>query len=194
MTNLFVKQLCTVLIGTVILSSCSRPVAYFQRSPVEPATLFNTQTAAISTPTQAILVPTETLTPANDTSKQLDIYARTDSRLVANKKLSKRMDRERNLLATSFGVKAATGANTPRKMNMVERLMLKKVNKQINRQLAPTHPEKAMLSRGYLIGGGAVLLIGGLLLLIIGTGTAAFIGLIIALIGAVGLILALFGY
>ena len=72
--------------------------------------------------------------------------------------------------------------------------MFKKMNKQINRQLAPAHPEKAMLSRGYLIGGGAVLLIGGLLLLIIGTGTAAFIGLIIALVGAVGLILALVGY
>ncbi|MVM41885.1 hypothetical protein GO730_36450 [Spirosoma sp. HMF3257] len=70
--------------------------------------------------------------------------------------------------------------------------MIRKINKQINRQLAPNHSEKTMANPVILIG-GIVLLIGGLILLIAGTGTAAFIGLILALIGALGTILGLFG-
>lgn len=46
--------------------------------------------------------------------------------------------------------------------------------------------------RGQLIG-GLVLLIGGLILLIAGTGTVAFTGLILSLIGALGVILGFFG-
>ncbi|MVM32818.1 hypothetical protein GO755_22445 [Spirosoma sp. HMF4905] len=70
--------------------------------------------------------------------------------------------------------------------------MLKKINRQINHQLAPNHTEKTTIRPVILIG-GIILLIGGLILLIAGTGTAAFIGLIIALIGGLGTILGLFG-
>lgn len=194
MITTFAKHLCAVLIGAAILSSCSRPVAYFQRSPVESTSKLNTQIVAIDTPTPTTSAPTESLTQANEAIKQIDAYVRNDSKLASNKKLSKRMDRVKSLLASTRGTLEPTIVHASRKMNMVERLMLKKMNKKISRQLAPANPEKAMLSRSYLIGGGAVLLIGGLLLLIIGTGTAAFIGLIVALVGAVGLILALFGY
>ncbi|QJD81449.1 hypothetical protein HH216_20800 [Spirosoma rhododendri] len=70
--------------------------------------------------------------------------------------------------------------------------MLRKVNKQISRQLAPNQPQKAMIKKGKLIG-SVVLLIAGLLMLIFGTGTLAFIGLIVSLVGAVGTIVSLIG-
>lgn len=79
-----------------------------------------------------------------------------------------------------------------RKMNGVQRLLLKKLNKRIGQQLAPNHPEKALVKTGKLVG-SLVLLIGGLLMLILGSGTVAFIGLIVALVGGVGTIVSLFG-
>ncbi|AUD07342.1 hypothetical protein CWM47_16630 [Spirosoma pollinicola] len=70
--------------------------------------------------------------------------------------------------------------------------MVKKINKHIRKQLAPNQPEKAMLSKGKLIG-GIVLLIAGLIMLIAGMGTVAFIGLILSLLGFLGVIVGLFG-
>ena len=66
------------------------------------------------------------------------------------------------------------------------------MNKQISKQLAPNHPEKALIGKGKLIG-SLVLLVAGLLMLILGTGTLAFIGLIIGLVGALGVIVSVLG-
>ena len=100
----------------------------------------------------------------------------------------------KHLLAASHSTLAPTAVAAPRKLNLIERIVLKKVNKKISHRLAPAHPDKAMLSKGPILIGGAVLLTGGLLLLIMGSGTVAFIGLIASLIGALGVILGLFEY
>ncbi|MBD2754011.1 hypothetical protein IC230_13975 [Spirosoma sp. BT704] len=71
--------------------------------------------------------------------------------------------------------------------------MLKVINRKISRQLAPSRPEKAMVNRPIQVIGASVLLVGGLLLLILGSGTVAFIGLILSLVGGVGVIVGLFG-
>ncbi len=192
MTSTFSQRLGVILIGVAVLSSCSRPVAYFQRGYVDPFSKSAPQTIAVAAPVQAIDQPAESLTQANQAITQIDAYVRNDNKLSSNKTLTGRMARVKNLLASTnkgFGVSVM---NAPRKMSGVERLMLKKINKRIGQQLAPNNPEKAMGNRVHLIG-GIVLLIGGLILLIAGTGTAAFIGLIVALIGALGLILGLFG-
>ena len=80
----------------------------------------------------------------------------------------------------------------PHKLSGMQQLMLRKLNKHISKALAPSHPEKALVSKGKLIS-SIVLLIAGLLMLIMGTGTLAFIGLIVGLIGALGTIVSLFG-
>jgi hypothetical protein len=188
--NTLTQHVCAALLGVAIFSSCSRPVAYFQRSSVEPSV--KTLATTVAEPTQAVAAPTELLVKANETITQLDAYVRNDSKLATNKKLTEHMSRVKTLLTSTHGTLAAKASNAPQKTTLMERLMLKKINKQINRQLAPKHAEKSTISPVILIG-GIVLLIGGLILLIAGTGTAAFIGLILALIGALGTVLGLFG-
>ncbi|GAB4044165.1 hypothetical protein [Spirosoma litoris] len=193
MIKFFTQHLCVALVGAAILSSCSRPVAYFQRSSVDPSA--KTQTIAATAPTPTLAAEpneTEALAQATTTMTQLEGYVRNDNQLASNKKLTARMSRVKALLTSTHGTLAPKTANTSQKMSLMERLMLKKINKKINRQLAPAHITNTTINPVILIG-GIVLLIGGLILLIAGTGTAAFIGLIIALIGALGTVLGLFG-
>ena len=81
----------------------------------------------------------------------------------------------------------STETTAYRKMNLMERLMLKKVNKTIRRQLAPANPNHPMANRNILIIGVA-LAVGGILLFALTNGVGAFIGTIAL---AVGLILVL---
>ena len=122
----------------------------------------------------------------------MDALVRNDSKLAGNKTVQKRLNRVRALLA-SASTKASlspTEVSAPRKMNLVERMMLKKMNKKINKQLAPANPEKTMANSGTLAA-GAVLVIIGLLLLILTSGTAATVGLVAVLVGAVILLIGL---
>ncbi|GAB3940299.1 hypothetical protein GCM10028805_01840 [Spirosoma harenae] len=123
---------------------------------------------------------------------QLDALARNDSKLANNKALQKRLSRIRTMLATTNTTDklAATNATESKKMNLVERMMVKKLNKKISKQLAPANPEKAMVSTGTLAT-GAVFVIVGLLLVLLTTGTAFTIGLIALLVGAVVLLVGL---
>ena len=85
-----------------------------------------------------------------------------------------------------------TETNAPRKLTGMERLMLRKVNKQISRQLAPNQPQKPMIRKGKLLI-SIVVLIAGVLLLTLSTGPLIFIGLVVALFGALGTIVSLIG-
>ena len=100
--------------------------------------------------------------------------------------------RVQNLLTTTHSQLAPTETQAPRRMNLVERLIVKKMNRKISHQLAPNSPQKALISRGKLIV-GIVLLVGGLAMLIAGTGTVAFIGLIVGLVGALAILVGLLG-
>ncbi|GAB4031258.1 hypothetical protein GCM10028774_08320 [Spirosoma jeollabukense] len=187
-----------------LFAACSRPVAYFQPSAREhfataqptPAPVATAETPA---PVAAeVLAPAATVAPVEQTAKatqaldQMDALVRNDSKLADNKTVQKRLNRVRTLLA-SASAKASlspTEVSAPRKMNLVERMMLKKVNKKINKQLAPANPEKTMANSGTLAA-GAVLVIIGLLLLILTSGTAATVGLVAVLVGAVILLIGL---
>jgi hypothetical protein len=72
----------------------------------------------------------------------------------------------------------------------MERLVLKKINKKINHQLAPQNPNKPMVNAGVLAT-GAVLVIVGLLLVLLTSGTASTLGIIVLLAGAVLLLVGL---
>ena len=190
MTSTLTQHLCAALLGVAVLSSCSRPVVYFQHGPAEPFTTSNPQ--PVPAPVQAIAALDQPPAQANTTIAQPEVYVSTDSKLATHKTVSKRMIRLTTLLTSTAGTLNPKATNAPHKMNLMDRLVLKKMNKQINRQLAPNHPEKAMINTGKLIG-GSVLLIAGLIMLIAGTGTVAFIGLIIGLVGALGILVGVLG-
>ncbi|CAN5491729.1 hypothetical protein BH09BAC4_BH09BAC4_15420 [soil metagenome] len=202
--NTFSRYFFATILGTTILSSCSRPVAYFQPSAREHFATTQTKTAPIATAETpapvatemtapvAIAAPTEQVAKANVALDQMDALVRNDSKLSADKSVQKRLSRVRTLLASASAKVSLTPTevSAPRKMNLVERMMLKKMNRKINKQLAPANPERAMAIQPLLVL-GAILVIVGLLLLIFGSGTATTIGLIGLLGGAVLLLLGL---
>ncbi|GAB4015971.1 hypothetical protein GCM10028808_42920 [Spirosoma migulaei] len=197
--NTFSKQLFTALFGLVILASCSRPVAYFQPTAREhsvstvpqAAPIVADQTPADQTPAVAVS-PAQQLAQANSTLNEVDALVSTNNKLAANKTVQKRLNRVRALLA-SASTKASlnpTEVAAPKKMNLMERLMVKKMNKKISKQLAPNNPDKTMMNSGTLAT-GAVLVIVGLLLILLTTGTAFTVGVIALLAGAVLLLVGL---
>ena len=200
----FSRYFFATILGTTILSSCSRPVAYFQPSAREhfattptkaaPAKIAETPSPAIVETTTPVVpvTPPEQVAKANAALDQMDVLVRNDSKLAENKTVQKRLNRVRTLLATAStrASLSPTEVTAPKKMNLVERMMLKKMNKKINKQLAPANPEKAMANSGTLAA-GAVLVIIGLLLLILTSGTAATVGLVAVLVGAVILLIGL---
>ena len=189
------KHLFATLVGTTILASCSRPVAYFQPSAREHFTAVSTQPVVTPEATVSEVIPTTLpvqVTQATEALAQMDAMVSNDTKLVTDKTVQKRLNRVRTLLASASAkaTVAPTDASTPQKMNVVERLMLKKMNKKISKQLAPANPDRAMTNSGTLAA-GAVLVIVGLLLLILTSGTAATVGLVAVLVGAVILLIGL---
>lgn len=192
MTTTFTQLLCTALIAVTLLTSCSRPVAYFQRGPVSPAATSGTQSVAVAAPVKPLTETGHSLAPTSEIVGRTEAFVLNDSKPAVNKTLSKRMSHIRQMLTSTTGTQSLDATRAPHKMKGIEKLMLRKINKQISKQLSPNHPEKALVSKGKLIG-SIILLVAGLLMLILGTGTLAFIGLIVGLIGAVGTIVNLFG-
>lgn len=194
--NQLSKHLFTAFVGAAILSSCSRPVAYFQPSARESFKTVQPQTVATVTPVEAAQPAVEAevatavvATPVDQqiaqtkqAVDQVEAYVRNDSKLASNKKLAKRMVRLNEMLATTSN-KAAVSANaaSTKKMSFMERTMLKKIDKKIKNHVAPdqTNAMNSNVRLGIIIG------IVGLLLLILGGGTA------LGVIGAVGLIVGL---
>ena len=195
------NYLVAVLTGTVILSSCSRPVANFQPSPREhfvtasttaaPIANGETRTAETNRP-DSVVQSSKPAVQAKAGLDQVDALVSKNAKLATNKSVHKRLDRIRTLLASSSTKAALAPGSTaaPNKTNLMERLMLKKMNRKINRQLAPAHPEKAMADKHTLVIGAVGVLV-GILLLVISTSTFVNVLGIIAL--AVGLVALLIG-
>ncbi|MBN8823619.1 MAG: hypothetical protein J0I82_16420 [Spirosoma sp.] len=184
----------------LVIAACSRPVAYFQPSQREHFSAKTTSetTSPITTPVtteatdqQVVVTPAEQLAQTNSALDKVDALVRNDSKLAENKSVQKRLNRIRTMLAAQPTDRQTTTAVTaPKKMNLVERMMVKKMNKKISRQLAPANPDKTMMNSGTLAT-GAVLVLIGLLLLLLTTGTGATIGVIALIVGAVLLLVGL---
>lgn len=187
-----------------VLSSCNRQQALFQRtSAVSYATPApakanpaEAEQAAVTTE-PAPVIPADVAAPAPAAVQakaalaQMDALVSANPSLAENKRVDKRMSKVRTMLTTMSTASAApTTTVAPKKMNLVQRMMLKKMDRKISKQLAPANPEKAMISTGTLAL-GAVLVIVGLLLILLTTGTGATIGIIALLAGAVVLLLGL---
>ena len=192
MNSTFTKPFYASLLAVAMLASCSRPVAYFQCGLVDPSATASVQISTMTTPTQRVIESAQPGAPANITAYQSEANIRKDSKLATSTTLNKHMTRIGKMLTSSTTASGSYATRAPHKMNGMERLILKKLNRKIGKQLAPSHPQKAMVAKGKLAG-SLVLLIAGLLMLILGTGTLAFIGLIVGLVGAVGTIVSLIG-
>jgi hypothetical protein len=207
MSNTFTKHIYAALLGVAVLSSCSRPVAYFQRGPVQHYNT-TTETVAVATPVEAVQ-PTEAVvatpvaveaapvavapaTPAVEvaqakaTMSQIEAYVRNDSKLATDKKLNKRMDRVKSMLA-SAETKSSLASNnttTTKKANLLERMATKKIDKQIKNKLSPERTmAKSLLTIGLIVAvaGLILLLVGGSGLGALG-GIALVVGLVLILI------------
>jgi PBP1b-binding outer membrane lipoprotein LpoB len=192
MTTTFTQYLFAILFMTAVLSSCSRPVAYFQREPINLATTVKSQPVAEPTFNGAPALPEEPIIDTIITTSHPEAYARNDSKLALGKTLRKRMNQMERLLVSTHEPLGPTVSYAVRKMNTVERRMVKKINKSNSQQLAPDQPKKAMADRIKLFG-GILLLVVGAVIMLAASKSILFLGIILALAGIVGIIAGLFG-
>ena len=192
----FSTSLVVALIGTALISSCSRPVAYFQPTAREQFKSVKTEIVAakktemtqpmvveavapaVATETVSPAMPTEQIAQAKQAVEQLDAYVRNDSKLASNKKLAKRMNRVREFLSSTTP-KAAESVQTTsltKKTTLLEKVMLKRIDKKIKNHLSP---EKTMAKSLLTI--GAIVGIIGLILLLLNVANP--LGLIALIVG-----------
>ncbi|GAA4403456.1 hypothetical protein GCM10023187_19530 [Nibrella viscosa] len=132
------KNAFFALATAALLSACSRPYATFQRTQHEN---FHAQKVeAVVTPVQdevQVAQITESATVAAPV--QTEALASVENKAVANKKLEKRMAKVQNLLtaAAEKNALAPQASNAPQKLNMVEKMLLKKIDKKIKNKVAP---------------------------------------------------------
>lgn len=168
--KLYSKHLFAALIATSVMASCSRPVAYFQPTAHEQfkttkaetvaATLVEAvQPAAVNNASVAVeatqpVTPAQQVVQAKKAIDQIDAYVRNDSKLASNKRLAKQMDRVRDLFTTTTpkAVESINVAST-RKTSLLERVMLKRVDKKIKNHLSPEKTmAKSLLTIGVIVG------------------------------------------
>lgn len=200
--NTFSKSLFAAFVSVAALSSCSRPVAYFQKSqredfkspPIENVTAVapaksaqpDVQPAVEATEAPvAVPSPVEQVAQAKAAMKQLDAYVSNDSKLTGNKKLAKHIARANALLAEAEANPAAVAA--PHKATFMERVALKKLDKKIKSKMAPDQTNAFLDSK---IRNGAIVGVIGLVLAILTTGILGVIG---TLLLAAGIVLIVWG-
>ena len=201
--KIYVQGLVASLLMVALFTACSRPTAYFQPTTREhfsraakpaSATHMTSQITGLEVVPAGDAAPTNTLAiQATEALDNVDALVRNDQKLVADKTVQKRLSRVRTMLATAAGKGnlTSTTGTTSEKANLMQRLMVKKLNRTISNQLAPANPEKAMAIKGILALGAVVLLAGIIILLISAAGTT---GATIGVIGIIGgLILLLIG-
>lgn len=183
--------------AAAMLTACSRPYATVQRtqtehfsSKVKPATVEQPVVAVQevnTTEASAVAVtPAAEVEATKQAVAQIEAFAAANNELAGNKKLEKRMARVKAMLteATQTQTLSPNALQTTKKMSLAERVMTKKIDKQIKKHMAPDQAkalDRATRS-GIIIG------IVGLLLSLLFTGVLGLIG-VLMLIGGIVLIL-----
>ncbi len=122
----------------------------------------------------------------NEALTKAEAYASTKARPADARKLERRITKIREVLAANPQQALTTNNAVSQKTTLVKRMMLKSMDKKIQKHLAPEQPMRSStLTAGLVIG------LIGLLLLLLTTGTAATIGLIALVVGIVLVILGL---
>ena len=194
------RNLAVALMGAAILSSCSRPVAYFQRTQPERFAAKTETVAAPVVASEATVAPAAEVAPvaapvaaekaekvaqAKEMMNQVDAYVRNDSKLASNKALTKRIAHAKQMLASAETNTALnTTAASTKKMSLMEKMVMKKLDKKIKNHVAPEEANalNRNLRNGIII--GAI----GLILSLFG-GVISIIGLILLVVGVVLILL-----
>lgn len=191
----FVHSVSLALAGAALLTACSRPVATFQKSQperfysqqktTEPVLVKEESTLTADVP---VVASTEAIAAApvlTQTQEASDALASLKTTHAADRRLTKRIERAEKMLA-DVNQKATTPAvSSTKKANLMQRVMLKGIDKKIQKHLAPKDTDAFT---GYVRIGAIVALI-GLLLLLIGNGVGATLGLIALIAGLVLILL-----
>lgn len=192
------KHLFAAMLGSALLASCSRPVAYFQPTAREQFAVNKPERATVATPTEVVIEPvavsaempavaTTQVEQVKQAVSKVEAYVRNDSKLAASKTLNKRMARLNKLLTTvTDKATVSTTVASTRKMTFMERTMLKKMDKKIKNHVAPDKTEaiNSNVRLGIIVGG-----IGLLLLILGGSSVLSIIGLVGFIIGLVLILL-----
>ncbi len=197
--RMFSKSLMAALIGTALISSCSRPVAYFQPTAREQFKSVQVETVAATeavvtpvattqpvsekvavleaTPVAPSATPAEQVAQAKQAVSQIEAYVRNDNKLASNKKLVKRMDRVKQLLANTPANDASSlKATSAQKTSLVQKVMLNRMDKKIKNHLSPEKTmAKSLLTIGLIVG------VVGLILLLLNV--ASPLGIIALIVG-----------
>jgi FKBP-type peptidyl-prolyl cis-trans isomerase len=134
----------------------------------------------------SVVAPTEQVNQAKQTVNQIEAYVRNDSKLASNNKLTKRIERVKSLLnsAVTKTSSASTTNVASKKMTLLERVAVKRIDKRIKNKLAPDQTmAKSMFTIGIIVAAA------GLVLLLIGNGFGAALGGIALVVGLVLIIL-----
>ncbi|TAE32917.1 MAG: hypothetical protein EAZ91_03390 [Cytophagales bacterium] len=186
------QRIALFLAGTALITSCSRPYATVQRTPAERF-VAKTETVQAIAPAQAeapVVVAAPVATPevvtpiatpeAASVQTQLTEAVASNKAVMADKRVQKQMAKINAALASSSqnATMTPTAGATAKKMNLLERTMVKKIDKKIKQQMSPEKPmAKSLLTLGAIIG------IIGLVLLLLNV--AAPLGLIALIVGLV---------
>ncbi|GAB4037479.1 hypothetical protein GCM10028809_52720 [Spirosoma gilvum] len=122
----------------------------------------------------------------------MDALARNDSKPIGDKVVQQRFHHSRTLLVTPLDNISLepSKTNNPQRKTGIQRFLLKKISKRLSRRLTPDRPVKTALVEGILVL-GAVLLLGGVLLVLLTSGTGFAIGVIALAAGLVCLLVGL---
>lgn len=183
--------------AVAMLTACSRPYATLQRTPterfisrqhtVQPVSVEQTITPeAPAVAETAEPAPAIQLEAVKQAVAQMEVYAAADAKLAGNKKLEKRMSHVKAMLteASQKQTFTQTTMQQTKKMNLMERMMTKKIDKQIRKHMAP----EAAKALDRTTRSGIIIGIVGLLLSLLFGGVLGLIGLLM-LIGGIVLVL-----
>lgn len=187
------QRITLFLAGTALITSCSRPYATIQRTPSERFVTTTTtaqpaqaiapaeveKPVMVETPAPVVATPAPVVEVAAVQS-QLNEAVASNKAIMADQRVQKQMAKINAALTASNqqGVVTPTAATSAKKMNLMERTMVKKIDKKIKQQLSPEKPmAKSLLTLGAIIG------IIGLVLLLLNV--ASPLGLIALIVGLV---------
>jgi len=191
----FIHSVSLALAGAALLTACSRPVATFQKSQperfysqqktTEPLLVKDESTSTADIP---VVASTEAIVAApvlTQTQQASDALASLKTTHAADRRLTKRIERAEKMLADVNQKATTQPVSSTKKANLMQRVMLKGIDKKIQKHLAPKDTDAFT---GYVRIGAIVALI-GLLLLLIGNGVGATIGLLALIAGLVLILL-----
>jgi hypothetical protein len=181
-----------MLLGSALTCfvACQRPSALFQ-----PATPFTPAPSSLVSSTPAADRQSQPLTPLSfqevvieptDESQQTPV-ASTSSHATAPRTIGARMTSMKQLLVTPRQQAASPADRQGKRVTLAGRMVLKRMNKQLGRHLAPQRVQSVQQT-GDIMFGIAILI--GLLALLAGSWA---IGLIALLLGGIGSLLSFIG-